>query len=288
MTGNSRRRVTGTFMAERTHQDPPVYSLVSVSSSASQSQLAATGADGQGVGTVHGSGHRGRGVFNERAPIQCTVLDALRSDEHLLMPGESVQLPAIVGRSISSRFRNARDTLPEKAAAKGEPLQRLQGHTADTCPDDTVVGPRPSSVGCPGSDSDVFIRLTRGVPQPWVASRTDSELLSYLAERTRGPKVAALPPIKASSLSCASSASSLSSNPRNRQFRNHHELFDECLSRGQQSRTLSSPKTSTSLRGGRRLSEQVEDIKVLPEDPVSIFFLHEDHSTAISPASLVA
>eukprot|EP00439_Symbiodinium_sp_Y106_P012761 s3020_g1.t2 len=73
-------------------------------------------------------------------------------------------------------------------------------------------------------------RLCAGRHTPWVAKRTDAELYSYLAQRSRDPNMAKL--AASAELASPKAADSTDSSPRSKarqKHSSHNELFDSCL-----------------------------------------------------------
>jgi len=167
----------------------------------------------------------------------------------------------------------------------------------------------------PATATEAFNRLATGGRQPWVATKTDSELFTYLAQRSNDPSLAKRAqtgeeePPKVPSPSPVSGRASprgLSPKPsRHRKHETHTELFDTLLRQDQPHLNHTALATHTlrtssrnSARGpsrkkagsrsemsadstmtpgasmlNSRLSDlTIEDIPVLPEDPVAAFF----------------
>merc|ERR1712083_590902 len=94
----------------------------------------------------------------------------------------------------------------------------------------------------PGSPTEVFGRLAADVQRPWVAMRTNSQLLTYLAQRGHDPEivsVSAMSELQPSTHSSSPLPVSAAGSQR-RRHRNHRELFDVCL-RGEERPSPASP-----------------------------------------------
>lgn len=301
-----RTALAGTFLAEKTHSNPPKYTLVSVSAALHGEAGPPSAASRVGQGGVRGTPRGARRTHPVRAE-KCTILPALSAIEPLLSPDEAPSagcssavactgaVAAGTGEAVKARADGLFGTAvaaprrePAFGSRLGSPARQLE------------------SQGGRSDASEVFGRLAAGGRQPWVATRTDSQLLTYLAHRGGDPTVAVPPSIQSCGLPPElrqSTVSSASSRPEHR-HRNHRELFDRCLRRelgdpltGGTSQIHPPPcaaprRTRSSARkpggakanplrpcdlqarggAGLRLTDMLEEIAVLPEDAVASFF----------------
>lgn len=170
-----------------------------------------------------------------------------------------------------------------------------------------VLGIRTPRAMGEAAAAEVFSRLALGVHKPWVATRTDSQLLTYLAQRGGEPQIAS--PSSPSEMQSSMQFSAQSS--RRRRHQHHRDLFDSCLRQdtgtpdgrnrtpspnpqrretdtelrrrrpqfgsaaNQASGSVSTACPNSSRRAGRTLAEMIEDIVVLPEDPVTDYLQKE-------------
>jgi len=94
-------------------------------------------------------------------------------------------------------------------------------------------------------NSEVFYRLARDAPKPWVATQTDVQLLSYLAHRAKDPQIAS---------PTSSTFSSRSTPHRRRRHQNPRELFDTCLDRAESG---CAPRIKSPVAGDARIKSPV-------------------------------
>eukprot|EP00933_Yihiella_yeosuensis_P066505 TRINITY_DN707_c5_g1_i1.p1 TRINITY_DN707_c5_g1~~TRINITY_DN707_c5_g1_i1.p1 ORF type:complete len:382 (+),score=49.09 TRINITY_DN707_c5_g1_i1:122-1267(+) len=334
--GQSRSTLAGTFLAEQTHQQPPKYTLVSVSS--------AIGPDGcprhmkhNGVSAQQGNASR---RFGAGGAAQVTVLPALSALEPLL----TVEEQPLVKQGPSGADKNGYRS-PSKAGTKdskqentppapstGTAAKGSRGGRGGRGAGSGRGRGRKKAVICgeatdPETErSEMFTRLAAGGPQPWVATQSDTDLLTYLAQRGKDPSL-----IRPGTSSTDGGNSLWSSpSPSRRKHETRQDLFDSCLRQDQlrspdclsspsrpgsrmTARTAHSPtrsndkhyESTASSRGGRssprrgpyasredkhmgstvttgfssttacRLYDLIEEIPVLPEDPVAHFFANE-------------
>jgi hypothetical protein len=163
--------------------------------------------------------------------------------------------------------------------------------------------------------SEAYLNLSGrlyATQKPWVADVTDRDLLQYLALRSGDPDIASPSTSQMASRSIGDSFNSPSKAHR-RNYRNHRELFDDCLDREtspspppkdeSHSQERSAKVTSAAARPAlapsgtrplyspqklakaqvardqtRHLIDQIEDIPVIPQDPVRVFLETEKES----------
>eukprot|EP00927_Polykrikos_kofoidii_P085122 TRINITY_DN9166_c0_g1_i2.p1 TRINITY_DN9166_c0_g1~~TRINITY_DN9166_c0_g1_i2.p1 ORF type:complete len:351 (-),score=29.20 TRINITY_DN9166_c0_g1_i2:257-1309(-) len=221
-----RTMLAGTFVAEKSHGDPPRYTLMNVSSA-----LEAGGGGGGSLGSANSSTRTGgtgggtRSVALEKGSIRSSTLAALNDIEPLLIPEEpKVERPA---RATSFHYSG----VVPKAGAQGTgtttnvhmgngsaSVAETQG-LADAIPGFRAASPNPST-----ARQEVFSRLASH-ERPWVAMKTDTQLLTYLARRSRDPQIDRPDGQKGRRTPFESQ------NRGKLRHNNHKELFDECLDR---------------------------------------------------------
>lgn len=261
--GGTRTTLAGTFVAERTHSNPPKYTLVSV-----ETALASGVSGGNGLGDDASPGvstsapKTKRRMASEKGAIKCTEIKALDNIEPLLSSEEAVphppkppqvQGPPLPGQPAPPMPAEAvPPAVPQIAKMKGKgitaagpagfTLQRSAVWTAAAADEDawSVDGSVDTQTAEAAERQEVFNRLAGNERRPWVASKTDSQLLTYLARRSRDPQIAT--PDSSRELSSPSTSTRLKLR-----HRSHRELFDTCLDRG----SLGGAKsTSASAAGG--------------------------------------
>eukprot|EP00930_Biecheleria_cincta_P047606 TRINITY_DN33033_c0_g1_i1.p1 TRINITY_DN33033_c0_g1~~TRINITY_DN33033_c0_g1_i1.p1 ORF type:complete len:370 (+),score=65.39 TRINITY_DN33033_c0_g1_i1:50-1159(+) len=322
-TGTDRPMLTGTFLAEQTHTHPLKYTLISVSSS--------LGPDGSPqhrpsrgftADATKPSSSRWRGG-NGATPV--TELPALMDMEPLLTveEGKKKQVEGEThaeGETATGELR--KEDASSAATPRARPKAKQRGRPGSLR--DKKGRRSPRELATSTIIAEVFARLQKvpGERQPWAATKTNSELLTYLAQRSNDPELAKMPEaaatLKASAALPGSRVSQLSpqsSTRRSRKHDTHTELFDSCLrhdhprppsptqmwdalraascSPRRQTAWASRPgsrvaggsemlstqlpstqfvSTQASLTSASRMTDLIEDIMVLPLDPVEAFF----------------
>eukprot|EP00931_Biecheleriopsis_adriatica_P010169 TRINITY_DN111263_c0_g1_i1.p1 TRINITY_DN111263_c0_g1~~TRINITY_DN111263_c0_g1_i1.p1 ORF type:complete len:354 (+),score=41.29 TRINITY_DN111263_c0_g1_i1:87-1148(+) len=331
VSSGNRAQLAGTFLAEQTHNQPPKYTLVSVSSALGPdgsprhlpTHSSAAASSGSNAGRIRSSGAAGG------APVM-TKLPALEDLEPLLTAEEPRQGAA------------------SKASKPAPSLQARNGQRGRLTGSQSARSPRAGRQGSPDAPvatvAEVLSRVATGGHTPWVATRTDAELYNYLAQRGKDSSLAKIassadkpepltPKAPSPSTSGWQTSSTQSQSRRPRKHETYGDLFDNCVRQGQsrppsslmmwdtlraasassssspgRSRPMSreAPKTcaetstistmtpgpstftSPSILQSSRLSDLVEDILVLPEDPVAAFLSSEMGKVEVATATKTA
>jgi len=121
-----------------------------------------------------------------------------------------------------------------KSAGRVEQGSKEKEANEDSPPRPRRGGARGAAERDAAAASEAVNRLCAGRHTPWVAKRTDAELYSYLAQRSRDPNMAKL--AASAELASPKAADSTDSSPRSKarqKHSSHNELFDSCLRQDQ-------------------------------------------------------
>eukprot|EP00928_Gymnodinium_smaydae_P045531 TRINITY_DN30347_c0_g2_i1.p1 TRINITY_DN30347_c0_g2~~TRINITY_DN30347_c0_g2_i1.p1 ORF type:complete len:338 (-),score=31.09 TRINITY_DN30347_c0_g2_i1:225-1238(-) len=320
---SGRNTLSGTFLAEKTHGDPPRYTLISLSSALGPSGFT-------NEVPSNSSSSRSKGSARDRFTAKPFQLPGLSDIDALLAASDKIggadgandadsdadDAAACAGSPSASSARDAKSKAKAKAKAKARAKAKNKSRNPHA-----ALSPRKLS---PAERDAAFSRLSMD-ERPWVASKTDAQLLQYLSKRSGDDGICSTdisttiggsPSTSLHFSSCMSPMPSIRSSKQPR-YKTHRELFDTCLERpgSRSSRNVMSPirphsrsgrdstspvpsqhkkladgdspwregrganwlgENEVSRPASRRLSHLVEDIVVLPEDPVEAF-LQQEH-----------
>jgi len=221
VSGGTSTQLAGTFLAEQTHFQPPKYTLVSVSS--------ALGPDGcpRHVPSSSSAAERNGRIRPSGGPAPVmTVIPALADIEPLLKGFQLAEDNEQQEKERTDEF--------VKSAGRVEQGSKEKEANEDSPPRPRRGGARGAAERDAAAASEAVNRLCAGRHTPWVAKRTDAELYSYLAQRSRDPNMAKL--AASAELASPKAADSTDSSPRSKarqKHSSHNELFDSCLRQDQ-------------------------------------------------------
>mmetsp|Transcript_47048 Transcript_47048/g.131148 ORF Transcript_47048/g.131148 Transcript_47048/m.131148 type:complete len:289 (-) Transcript_47048:90-956(-) len=265
-----RTTILGTFVAEKTHSNPPKYTLVSVSA-AMESGGGALEVSPPSRGSKQGT----RSATMEKGFVKLTQIKSVGNIEPLLSSDDGVARPHGASRQATRTTGPSGGNaagVDEKAGPRLEPgttAARQEKRAGDTgAPALAVMAPVGIHPVMPSPRQEVFNRLATH-ERPWVAEWSDVQLLTYLARRGRDPEIASTVGSFNASQQLSTTSTGFTKRPR-RRHRCHRELFDTCLDRA--SKQEVAPKAAPKKHAGtRHLLDLLEDIAILPEDAVAAY-----------------
>lgn len=209
--------------------------------------------------------------------------------------GNSSAKDSATGRAGSALHSPSKTSGPNRPASSASRGRAGQGGSLRKRPRSQRSYKRPASEASSRDPIEISDRLYNFVQKPWMFDKTNTELLTYLAQRTRDPEIANVRSecespshtvVFGSSMQSISTGSNSPSARSPRKHTHHKELFDECLHKDNQRAVLEGLESVTSpdrkspqkllyspqrlakaqlaRERGCRLDEQLRDIKILP------------------------